>query len=154
MKDQDSWALVLVVLCLLFSACDGNTDSNHQPAPTGTPTATASPTPRPTRGYSLAGTANGESAHGRFVIAFAMIEPNLLRYDVVSFLFADLNGSGTAELFTLSNTFTINVSAVSDAGAEVQLTGSAPVLQTLPLTFGEFNLTGQGYTLAFSATGD
>ena len=88
------------------------------------------------------------------MIAFVTIEPNLLRYDVVSFRFADLNGSGTAELFTLTNTFTVKVTALSGAGAEVQLTGTAPVLQTLPLTFGEFNLAGQGYSLTFSASGD
>lgn len=107
--------------------------------------------------YSLVGTANGQPAEGQLLIRFASTGLNLIVYEIISFAFADLSGTGTAELFTLSGTFTVNVNTRTPEQAEVRLRGTARLAGGLTRSepwpvFGEFNLTGNGYTLTFSAT--
>lgn len=105
------------------------------------------------RSYALEGTINGRatSGHLRFTPTDE-IEPNVVKYTVDSFSFGELVGIGTADFFTLNNTFSLTIDAQIQGGGMVRLTGSAPVLSIPPLVLGEFDVVGDGYTLRFTAT--
>jgi hypothetical protein len=105
--------------------------------------------------YALDGTLNGAPASGTMVLrALSTVEPNVVRYEVVSFDFSALNGSGTAEFFTLNNSFTLNVTVGFPEQEHVALHGGASILATGPLAFSQFHLTADGYDLTFLARAD
>ena len=93
-------------------------------------------------------------ALGRLVIQYESFEPNLEKYDIVSFEFGGFVGSGDAEFFTLDNSFKMTLTAQAAEGGEVALSGEAPVISVSPLGFGEFSLTGEGVAMMFAATAE
>jgi hypothetical protein len=137
--------LLALLLCPFLGGCGDDGDSRQLTPPT--PTAT----PRALQRYSLVGTANGQPAQGQLTFAVASGEPNLIRYDIISFVFGPFEGSGMAEFFTLDNSFTVHLSVRAPGGQDVELAGRASVLSTAPLAFGDFDVRGEGRTLTFSA---
>ncbi len=109
------------------------------------------PPPLLQRTYALQGTLNDQPGTGtlRFTPTDEII-PNGVRYTIDGFVFDDITGVGTAELFTLNNTFSVNIAATV-AGVPVALTGNAPFVSSNPLVFGEFRVSGPGYSLRFTA---
>src|SRR5690606_21614436 len=86
--------------------------------------------PRQPSTYTLTGTLNGAGAEGQLRFVYNHFEPNLEVFTVPSFTFGDLIGTGTAEFFTLDNSFTLKLTVLTPSQQEVFLTGRARVEST------------------------
>lgn len=108
--------------------------------------------PRQPSTYTLTGVLSGSAAEGELqLVADDRVEPNLVSFTVPSFAFGDLTGTGTAEFFTLDNSFTLKLTVHAAPEQAVFITGRAHVEATGYFTFGEFTAAGDGYELQFSA---
>ncbi len=116
------------------------------PAPTATATVAIN-----TLIYRLSGTLNDQPATGRMVLLpIDPPLPNLLLYDVVLFEFGNLEGTGNLEFFTLTDTYTIELTLKDPEQNEVEAVGTAPLTSEFPFLPGEFNVSGDGQTLVFT----
>lgn len=111
-------------------------------------------TPAFTYTYSVTGTINGQVAEGRLVLSFVRVGLNTRDFLVDSFTIGSISGSGTAQYFTLGNVLSITVNAVIPGNINVTVSGQARrvAFEQIPYLIKDFTLTGDGYTVTFTAT--